>query len=77
MKDIALKTLENTGINITGDGKCHLRAVLGSIEYRENYMTQKVNTWFDELNMSCGIVRIEPQAVYENHPKYISSTGVN
>ena len=63
MKDIALKTFENTGINITEEGKRHLGAVIGSIEYRENYVTQKVNTWLDELNMLCDIVRIEPQAV--------------
>ena len=64
MKDIALKKFENTGINITQDGKCHLGAVIGSIEYRENYLTQKVNTWLDELNMLCDIARIEAQAAY-------------
>ena len=46
MKYIALKTLENIGINIA-DGKCHLRAVIGSIEYRENCVIQKVKTWLD------------------------------
>ena len=45
MKDIALKTFENTGINITEDGKRHLGAVIGTTEYRENYVTQKVNNW--------------------------------
>ena len=51
MKDIALKTFQNTGINITEHGKRHWGAVIGSIEYRENYVTQKVNTWLDEINM--------------------------
>ena len=46
MKYIALKTLENIGINIA-DGKCHLGAVIGSIEYRENCVIQKVKTWLD------------------------------
>ena len=40
MKDIDLKTFENTGINITEDGMRHLGAVIGTIEYRENYVTQ-------------------------------------
>ena len=62
MKDIALKTFENTGINIT-DGMRHLGAI-GTIEYRENYVTQKVSNWLDELNMLCDIARIEPQAAY-------------
>ena len=39
-------------------------AVIGSVEYRENYVKQKVNTWLDELNMLCDIARIEPQTVY-------------
>ena len=51
MKDIALKTFENTGINITEDVMRHLGAVIGTIEYRENYVTQKVNNWLDELNV--------------------------
>ena len=54
MKDIALKALENTGINITEDGKRHLRAV---IEYRENYVTQKGKTLLDKLNTLCDIAR--------------------
>ena len=64
MKDIPLKTFENTGINITEDGKYQLGAVIGSIEYCENYVTQKVNTCLDKLNTLCDIARIEPQAAY-------------
>ena len=51
MKDIGLNRFENAGINITEDGKRHWGAVIGSIEYRENYVAQKVNTWLDEINM--------------------------
>ena len=39
-------------------------AVIGSIEYPEDHVTQKVNTWSDELNTLCDIARIEPQAAY-------------
>ena len=46
MKDIALKKFENAGINITEDGKRHLGAVIGSIEYRENYVTKKADTCY-------------------------------
>ena len=51
MKDIALKTFVNTGIYIIEDVKYHMGAVISSIEYRENCVTQKVNTWLDESNM--------------------------
>ena len=47
MKYIALKTFENAGIRITEGDKRHLGAVIGSIEYCDNYVTQKVNTWLD------------------------------
>ena len=63
MKDIALKTFENAGVNVTKDGKRHLGAVIGSVEYPENYVTQKVNTWLDELNTLCYITRIAPLLV--------------
>ena len=59
-----LKKFENADINITEDGKRHWGAVIGSIEYHENYVTQKVNTWLDELNMLCDITRIASQAEY-------------
>ena len=64
IKDIALKIFENTGINITKHGKRHLGAVIGSIEYGENYATPKVSTWLDELNTLCDIARIKPQEAY-------------
>ena len=64
MKGIAFKTFENTGINITEEDNRHLGAVIGSIEYRENYVTQKMNAWLDKLNMLCDIARIEPKAAY-------------
>ena len=35
MKDIALKTFENTGINIAEGGWRRLGGVIGSIEYRQ------------------------------------------
>ena len=40
MKDLALKKVENTSINIIEDGTHHLGVVLGSIKYRENYVTK-------------------------------------
>ena len=59
-----LKEFENIDINISEDGKRHWGAVIGSIEYHENYVTQKVNTWLDELNMLRDIAKIAPQAEY-------------
>ena len=38
--------------------------VVDSIEYREDHVIQKVNSWLDELNMLCDIARIERQEAY-------------
>ena len=43
MKVIALKTFENAGINTAEGSKRHLGVVITLIEYRENYVTEKVN----------------------------------
>ena len=64
MKVIALKTFENAGINIAEGSKRHLGVVITLIEYRENYVTEKVNIWVNEPNTLCDIARIEPQTAY-------------
>ena len=40
----------------------HLRAVIGSITFKEEYMNEKVNIWLQELQMLTNIAKSEPQA---------------
>ena len=72
VKDIALETFENTRINIMEDGKHHLGAVIDSIKYRDNYVTQKVSTWLDELNMLCDITKLSLKKI-----KAVFLVGIN
>ena len=54
------------------DGKHHLGAVIDSIKYRDNYVTQKVSTWLDELNMLCDITKLSLKKI-----KAVFLVGIN
>ena len=47
------KLFENTKINITVNGKWHLGAVIGSQEYRDEYVINKTDQIANELNNFC------------------------
>ena len=55
---------ESYSLENTEDGKRLLGTVIGSIKYRRNYVTQKVNILLHESDILCDIARIEPQAAY-------------
>ena len=58
--DIANTTFKSTKINVTSNGKRHLRAVIGSISYKEDYMNEKINHWI-KVKLLSEIAKIEPQ----------------
>ena len=60
----AEKLFENTKINITVNGKRHLGAVIGSQEYRDEYVINKTDQIANELNNLCEIAKLEPQTAY-------------
>ena len=60
----AEKLFENTKINITVNGKRHLGAVIGSQEYRDEYVINKTDQIANELNNLCETAKLEPQAAY-------------
>ena len=41
--DAARETFKGTGINITEEGRRHLGAVIGSEEYKQDYVREKVD----------------------------------
>ena len=43
--DIANATFKSTKINVTSNGKRHLRAVIGSRSYKEDHMNEKIDQW--------------------------------
>ena len=60
----AKKLFENAKININVNGKQHLGAVIGSQEYRDEYVINRTDQIAKEENNLCEIAKLEPQAAY-------------
>ena len=52
------------GIEITTEGKRHLGAVIGTEEFKNEYMHDLVNNWVDDVKLLAEIAWSEPQAAY-------------
>ena len=60
----AAETFRGTGINITDDGRKLLSAVIGSEQYKKNYVSEKVQEWVRSIKKLTTIARTQPQAAY-------------
>ena len=58
--ETAIKIFSDTLINITCEGRRHLGACIGSENYKNVYMKEKVNAWVQEINTLADIARSEP-----------------
>ena len=54
----------NPRANITAEGKRHLDAVIGSIEYWDEYVKDLVKDWDNQLTILSAIGETQPQAAY-------------
>jgi len=53
-----------TSINVTVQGQKHLGAVIGSREYLEEYVSEKVTNWINDIAKSAEFALSQPQACY-------------
>ena len=60
----AQTVFEDTQINITSQGKPHLGAPLGSPEYTEMFVKNKVQTWSEELLKLVSIANTQPHTAF-------------
>ena len=60
----AEKIFEGTSIQITTEGNKHLGAVIGTEDYRDQYVTQKLDKLESELVLLSEIAKIDPQSAY-------------
>ena len=60
----AEKEFHDTNIKITCTGQKHLGAVIGTIDYKNEYAKTKVKTWVSEIKLLSQIAATEPQAAY-------------
>ena len=52
---------EENGVKITTQGKRHLGAPIGSREFKEKFVKDKVETWVNDVRQLAAIAREEPQ----------------
>ena len=63
-RELAENTFARTGLQITTDGQRHLGAVVGSADFKEEYVRKKVDGWIEELKMLRKVAMIEPHVAY-------------
>ena len=62
--DKAIHIFNDANIQITTQGRGHLRAVLSTSQFRTEYIMEKINKWVEELHVLSEIAKIERQAAY-------------
>ena len=60
----ATTIFNNTGDNITTDGKSHLGGALGTPDFTKSYVLQKVDLWLQDLNNPVACALTQPHAAY-------------
>jgi hypothetical protein len=69
---MANRIFEGTGIKITLTGERHLGAVIGSEEFRDEYIRSKVSKWVEDIEQLSTIANDEPQLAYAAYTKALS-----
>ena len=68
----AEEIFKDTKVRITTEGERHMGAVIGSHEFRETYVSNKVAKWVEDVEGLSSLAKDEPQAVYSCFTKAIS-----
>ena len=55
---------KNTNVFVTDSGRRHLGAVIGSVEYKEEFVKGKVREWIKEMYTLSNFAQTEPHAAY-------------
>ena len=63
-KQRAFTVFKDTAIKITTEGQRHLGAVIGSSEYKREYVQNKIDDLINEIKVLSMIAKTEPQAAY-------------
>ena len=64
-------------IEIATEGKRHLKAVIGTKEFKNEYMHDLVNNWVDDVRLPAEITWSEPQSAYAAIWHLLCNTGGN
>ena len=67
----AREIFEGSGVQITTQGERHMGAVIGSQQFKEEYVSRKVEKWVQDIEELSSIAKAEPQAAYSVYTKAI------
>ncbi|KAG0718946.1 hypothetical protein GWK47_051511 [Chionoecetes opilio] len=62
--DNGVQLFNGSGIIVTKDGQRHLGAVIGTEEFKEEYVGEKVSEWVKEVDVLSDMAKTEPHAAY-------------
>ena len=65
--ELAKQLFDGTGIKLTLTGERHLGAVIGTQEFRDQYVSSKVQKWIEDIEILAGIAEDEPQLAYSSY----------
>ena len=60
----AMEAFQNTGINVTIEGRRHLGAALGSRDFLKDYVNEKAKQWVEEVIKLSKFANSQPQACF-------------
>jgi hypothetical protein len=69
----AKEIFQNTGINITVEGRRHLGSALGDTAFVERFVQMKVESWVGEIQSLAEIARTQPHAAYAAYTHCVMS----
>ena len=67
--DLATEAFRDTDVVITEEGEKHLGAVVGTPNFREQYVKDKVDKWVDDIKQLAKIGKDEPQLALTGYTK--------
>ena len=62
--DHASEVFRDSGVIVTRNGQRHLGAVIGTEEFKQEYVKEKVREWVKEMKALSDIAKTEPHAAY-------------
>ena len=63
-KAYAENVFAGTGLQITTDGKRHLGAVVGTESFKNEYVSEKISDWIEELKALEQVAQVDPHIAY-------------
>ena len=64
MLEEARRIFKGTGVRFTSEGMRHLGAAIGSRQFKESYLQEKIDEWVEGVERLAKIAAIEPQVAF-------------